>query len=208
MVLPISDPSFASPATPKILAAEDRECYKVPLLDSSENRGLTWNCASQVSKGEERTILVSQWGIPKNVPFQTAQFNGKTFLFPSLQQGNLLASTPPHSCIDLSSSQIQDSDNVSWSLWIPTPCYGWVIRMLLSIYNAFILHIPMNQGWCLANSLCYDCKIEIRLPVGGKVAGSSILLSNDPKMAPPGQLLQAIMVSVSCVHTDQVQSLI
>jgi len=44
--------------------------------------------------------------------------------------------------------------------------------------------------------------------VGGKVAGSSILLSNDPKMAPPGQLLQAIMVSVSCVHTDQVQSLI
>lgn len=66
----------------------------------------------------------------------------------------------------------------------------------------------MNQRWCNANNLFWNCKIEIRQSVGGKVAGSSILLSNDSKMALPGQLLQAIMVPVSSVQLDWVQSLI
>lgn len=146
--------------------------------------------------------------LPKNVPVQTAQLDGKTFKFPSLQQGNLLASIPPCACVDhASSSQLQDSDNVFWTPSIPASYYGWEIKMRLPIYNAFIFHKPMNQRWCHGNSLCCNCKIEIRLPVGGKVAGSSILLSDDSKMAPPGQLLQAIMVSVSCVHIDRVQSL-
>lgn len=151
--------------------------------------------------------LVRNFPLPKNVPVQTAQLNGKTFKFPSLQQGNLLASISPCARVDHSSSQLQESGNVFWSLSIPTSHYGWETKMLLPIYNALILQIPMNQRWCHANSLCCNCKIEFRLPVGGKVAGSSILLSDDSKMAPPGQLLQAIVVSVSCVHIDWVQSL-
>lgn len=132
----------------------------------------------------------------KNIPVQTAQLTGKIFTFPSLQKGNLLAFILP--CVDHSSlSQLANSDSVFWSLFIPTTYYGWQSTMLLAICNAFILRIAMNHRWCHANSLYCNCKIEIRLPVGGKVAGSSILfslLSFDSKMAPPGQLLQAVRV--------------
>lgn len=101
-------------------------------------------------------------------------------------------------CVDHSSlSQLPNSDSVFWFLFIPTTYYGWESKMLLAIYNASILHIAMNHRWCHANSLYCSFKTEIRLPVGGKVAGSSILLSLlsfDSKMAPTGQLLQAVRV--------------
>lgn len=164
-------------------------------------------CLSRVQRWGNSSVC-EEFPLPKNVPVQTVPLNGKTFKFPSLQQENLLASIPLCTCIDDSSwSQLEDSGNAFWSLSIPTPYWGWEIKTLFPMYNAFILHSPMNQRWSRAGSLCCNCEIEIRLPVGGKVAGSSILLSDDSKMAPPGQLLQAIMVSISCIHTDQVQSL-
>lgn len=163
--------------------------------------------SAKVRKGLYSSVC-EEFPLPKNVLIQTVPLSGKTFQFPSLQQRNLLASIPLCTRVDDSSwSQLEDSGSAFWSLSIPTSYWGWEIKILFPIYNAFILHSPMNQRWSRANSLCCNCKIEIGLPVGGKVAGSSILLSDDSKIAPPGQLLQAIMVSVSCIHIDQVQSL-
>lgn len=180
---------------------------QVTLLASSENSGLTWNCTSQVNKGEEGTTTISQSGIPPS------------------RKGL---------CSD---SLIQWQDTWIFHLNFVTigihPLYVPVLITIISatrfkqhvliplnsnillrprdqnvFFSAFILHIPMNQRWCHANSLCWNCKIEIRQSVGGRVVGSSILLSNDSKMALPGQLLQAIMAPVSSVQLDWVQSLI